>query len=58
MKVGDLVNEAGGEHNTPARILERIESHSHVYYRIHFRIRQSLQEVILPEYRLIPYGKH
>lgn len=54
-KKGDLVHEAGGEHKTPARVIEVIESHGHTYYRIHFKYKSILQKVILPEFRLIKY---
>lgn len=52
LKVGDVVYESSGSHQTPARIIEVIESHSHTYYKIHFKENEILKKVILPDYRL------
>lgn len=55
LMVGDLVHEADGDHETPARIIEVIRKHGRTYYRVHFKNRAILNKVILPDYRLIKY---
>lgn len=55
--VGSLVLESNADHKTPARIIEVIENHGGIYYKIHFKYKSILQKVVLPEYRLIPYDK-
>lgn len=57
LRVGDLVHEVGGEHETPARIIEVIKKHGRTYYRVHFKNRAILNKVILPDYRLKKYER-
>lgn len=51
-KVGQIVYEANSWHNTPARIISKIEHHSQHFWEIHFIEKSVLRKQILPEYRL------
>lgn len=55
LNVNDLVMASSGEYKTPARIIEVMEKHDNLYYKIHFIERSVLKKVILPAYRLKKY---
>lgn len=55
MTVGTLVKEASGSHTTPGRIIEVIQHNDIRYYKIHFKDRDVLRQIILPDFRLAPY---
>jgi hypothetical protein len=53
-KIGDLVTEATGDHNTPARIIEVLDFHGQTCYRIRFN-DNGLKTAVLPEFRFKKY---